>query len=65
MKKYDTEYIERKVKEYEKRTGLTLDPHNKGTLRQIFKDREDYAANEEREHSNSVVGDHFNQQTYN
>ncbi len=65
MKTYDNEYIERKVAQVEKEVyGGSMPAANKSVLRQMIKADEDYAAREEVENSNSVVGDHFNQRTY-
>ncbi len=53
--------VEDEVREYEERTGITLDAHNKATLREVIKRENRYWEKEAiREDSHGPVGDLFN-----
>lgn len=52
--------IEEQIEQYQKETGIVLDPHNKKTLHDMIEREDKEAANEEREHSHSPVGDRNN-----
>lgn len=53
--------VEDEVREYEERTGIHLDAHSKGTLRDMIKrDNRFWEREAVREDSHSPVGDAFN-----